>query len=223
MVTMNQEVLDALAQAPLFADLLPEELSDLTHQATLRTYRKNTLLMQKGDQASALYVLLSGHVKVFSADDDGKEIVLNELGAGELIGELALIADSTRSASVITAETCRCLMLPKTAFQAFLHKRPDVAVRLLTTLAHRVRRLTEEVERLALRDVYGRLADRLTARAVEEDGRLITDPLTQRELAALIGASREMVSRIFKDLKAGGYIALEGKRVVIQRKLPDHW
>jgi CRP/FNR family cyclic AMP-dependent transcriptional regulator len=140
-----------------------------------------------------------------------------------LVGELALIDGSTRTASVMTAATCRCLVLPKSSFQEFLHARPNVALRLLTALAERVRRLTDEVERLALRDVYGRLVDTLNARAVDEDGRLITDALTQRDLAALVGASREMVSRIFKDLKAGGYISLEGKRVVIQRRLPEHW
>jgi CRP/FNR family cyclic AMP-dependent transcriptional regulator len=220
---MNQEALDGLLQVPMFAGLLPDEVTALTRQASLRSYRKHTLLMQKGDEASVLYVVLSGRVKAFSTDDNGKEIVLNELGPGDVVGELAVLDGSTRTASVITAESCRCLAIPKAAFQAFLRARPDVALRLLTTLAERVRSLTEEVERLALRDVYGRLADTLSARAVDEDGRLITDPMTQRELAALIGASREMVSRIFKDLKAGGYISLEGKRVVIHRNLPEHW
>jgi CRP/FNR family transcriptional regulator, cyclic AMP receptor protein len=220
---MDQEALDALTQVPLFAGLSADELMELTRQASLRTYRKNTLLMEKGDEASVLYVILSGSVKVFSADNKGKEIVLNELGPRDLVGELALIDGSTRTASVMTAATCRCLVLPKSSFQEFLHARPNVALRLLTALAERVRSLTDEVERLALRDVYGRLVDTLNARAVDEDGRLITDALTQRDLAALVGASREMVSRIFKDLKAGGYISLEGKRVVIQRRLPEHW
>jgi CRP/FNR family cyclic AMP-dependent transcriptional regulator len=222
-MTMNQEALDTLLRVPMFAGLLPDEVVDLTRQASLRSYRKHTLLMQKGDDANVLYVVLSGRVKAFSTDDNGKEIVLNELGPADVVGELAVIDGSTRTASVITLESCRCLAIPKASFLAFLRARPDVALRLLTTLAERVRGLTEEVERLALRDVYGRLADTLNARAVEEDGRLITDPLTQRELAALIGASREMVSRIYKDLKAGGYISLDGKRVVIHRSLPEHW
>lgn len=220
---MDQETLEALSQAPLFAGLVADELSALTRQASLRTYRKDTLLIEKGDEASTLYVILSGSVKVFSADENGKEITLNELGPGDLVGELALIEDSTRTASVITAEACRCVVLRKVSFIEFLHARPEGALRLLSTLAERVRRLTQEVERLALRDVYGRLVDTLNARAVDEGGRLITDALTQRELAALVGASREMVSRIFKDLKAGGYISLEGKRVVILRKLPERW
>jgi CRP/FNR family cyclic AMP-dependent transcriptional regulator len=220
---MDQEALDVLSQVPLFAGLSADELMVLTRQASVRTYRKNTLLMEKGDEASSLYVILAGSVKVFSADDKGKEITLNELGPQDLVGELALIDDSRRTASVMTTETCRCLVLPKSSFLEFVRARPEVALRLLTVLAERVRRLTDEVERLALRDVYGRLVDTLNGRAVDEDGRLITDALTQRDLAALVGASREMVSRIFKDLKAGGYIALEGKRIVILRKLPDRW
>jgi CRP/FNR family cyclic AMP-dependent transcriptional regulator len=84
---MDQEALDALTQVPLFAGLSADELMELTRQASLRTYRKNTLLMEKGDEASVLYVILSGSVKVFSADNKGKEIVLNELGPRDLVGE----------------------------------------------------------------------------------------------------------------------------------------
>lgn len=220
---MKEEARDILLEIPLFAGLGRDLIGDLVDQATLRAYRANTVVMQKGDEASALYVLLSGRVKVFSADDNGKEIVLNELGPGDYLGELALIEDSTRSASVMTVAPSRFLVIPKASFQAFVISRPSVALHLIGALAARVRKLTEEVERLALRDVYSRLADTLHARAVEEDGRLVTDPLTQRDLAALVGASREMVSRILKDLKAGGYISLDGKRIVIHRKLPERW
>lgn len=220
---MNRETLDLLCQVPLLAGLDPEALGALVAQATVRSYRASTVIMEKGDEASALYIVLSGRARVFSADDKGKEYVLNELGPGDYLGELALIDDCTRTASVVTLVPSRFLVIPKASFQAFLTSRPSVALHLLKALAARVRKLTEEVERLALCDVYGRLVDTLAARAVEEDGRLITDSLTQRDLAALIGASREMISRIFKDLKSGGYISLEGKRVVIHRQLPEHW
>ncbi len=220
---MNPETLDLLARVPLLAGLGPEALVDLTGRAAVRTYRPNTLIMQKGDDANALYVVLSGRVRVFSADDKGKEYVLNELGPGDYLGELALIDDCTRTASVMTLAPSRFLVIPKATFQAFLVSRPSVALHLLKALAARVRQMTEELERFALCDVYGRLVETLTARAVEEDGRFVTDALTQRDLAALVGASREMISRIFKDLKAGGYISLDGKRVVIHRKLPERW
>lgn len=220
---MHEDPRDILLEIPLFAGLGRDLIGDLVDQAMLRSYRANTIVMQKGDEASALYVLLSGRIKVFSADDNGKEIVLNEMGPGDYLGELALIEDSTRSASVMTVAASRFLVIPKASFHAFVISRPSVALHLIGALAARVRKLTEEVERLALHDVYSRLADTLHTRAVEEDGRLVTDPLTQRDLAALVGASREMVSRILKDLKAGDYISLDGKRIVIHRKLPERW
>lgn len=220
---MNRDTLDLLSQVPLLADLDAEALGALVAQASVRSYRASTVIIEKGDEASALYVVLSGRVRVFSADDKGKEYVLNELGPGDYLGELALIDDCTRTASVLTLVASRFLVIPKASFQAFLTSHPSVAVHLLKALAARVRKLTEEVERLALCDVYGRLANTLNSRAVAEDGRRITDALTQRDLAALVGASREMISRIFKDLKSGGYISLEGKRVVIHRSLPERW
>lgn len=220
---MNRDTLDLLSQVPLLAELDADALAALVAQASVRSYRASTVIMEKGDEASALYVVLSGRVRVFSADDKGKEYVLNELGPGDYLGELALIDDCTRTASVLTLVPSRFLVIPKASFQAFLTSHPSVAVHLLKALAGRVRKLTEEVERLALCDVYGRLANTLSSRAIEEDGRLITDALTQRDLAALVGASREMISRIFKDLKSGGYISLEGKRVVIHRNLPERW
>jgi CRP/FNR family cyclic AMP-dependent transcriptional regulator len=220
---MNRETLDLLSQVPLLAELDADALAALVAQASVRSYRASTVIMEKGDEASALYVVLSGRVRVFSADDKGKEYVLNELGPGDYLGELALIDDCARTASVLTLVPSRFLVIPKASFQAFLTSHPSVAVHLLKALAARVRKLTEEVERLALCDVYGRLANTLSSRAVEEDGRLITGALTQRDLAALVGASREMISRIFKDLKSGGYISLEGKRVVIHRSLPERW
>jgi len=212
-----------LALVPVFRDLAPEQQDKLLQHATVRKYRKNTVLMEKGDEANGLYVVLSGSAKVYLADEQGKEYVLNELPPGSYIGELALLEDSTRIASVMTLEDSRLLFISKGVFKSFLYERPDAAYRLIKALAARVRELTNEVEKLALRDVYSRLADTLGNRAREEDGRLITDSLTQQQIASMIGSSREMVSRIFKDLKAGGYIILEGKRIVLNRPLPEKW
>lgn len=167
--------------------------------------------------------MLFRRVKVFCADDNGKEIVLKELRPGDYLGELALIEDATRTASAMTVAPSRFLVIPKASFQSFVISRPSMALHLIGALAARVRKLTEEVERLALRDVYSRLADTLHARAVEEDGRLVTDPLTQRDLGAPVGASREMVSRILKDVQVGDYISLDDKRIIIHRKPPERW
>jgi CRP/FNR family cyclic AMP-dependent transcriptional regulator len=220
---LNRDNIDLLMKVPLLSGLSAEELRLLERHAAVRSYRKQTVMIEKGDEANALYIILSGGVKVFASDSNGKEITLNQLGPGEYVGELAIIDGAARAASVVTLEDSSFLVVQKAAFQDLLAARPDVAFRLLVHMVGRVRTLTKEIESLALRDVYGRVADTLTARARMENDRLITDAMTQRDIANLTGASREMVSRIFKDLKAGGYVALEGKRVVILRKLPARW
>lgn len=212
-----------LAQVPVFKELSVAQRDKLLQHAIVRKYRKNTVLMEKGDVANGLYVVLSGFVKVYISDAQGKEYVLNEMPAGCYLGELALLEDSTRTASAMTLEDSRLLFISKAAFKSFLYETPDAAYRLIKSLAARLREMTSEVEKLALRDVYSRLAETLSSRASEEEGRLITDSLTQQQLASMIGASREMVSRILKDLKGGGYISLEGKRIVLNRPLPEKW
>jgi CRP/FNR family cyclic AMP-dependent transcriptional regulator len=223
MSTLDAQDLELLAEVPLFNGLTAAELTRLLAFAPVRSYRTRTVLMEKGDEANALYVVLDGRVRIFSEGDEGKEITLNELGRGQYFGELALISDTTRCASAITLTATRLLALSKAEFTAFLARDPGAALRMIQQLADKVRDLTRDVERLALRDVYGRLIDALVERARTINGRRITDPITQQELAHLIGASREMVSRIFKELRSGGYISLEGKRIVLLRDLPQRW
>jgi len=213
-----------LSNVPLFSGLSEEEQRTIESHAVSRNYRKNTVIIEKGDESASLYVIVSGKVKVYVADDQGKEIVLNIEGPGAHLGELALLGDSRRTASVMTLEDAKFLVITKQAFLACLSKHPGIALNLIRALVGRVRALTNNVSSLALQDVYGRVASTLMQHATEEeDGRLITDKLTQQDIANLVGSSREMVSRIFKDLKAGGYISVEGRRITISRKLPAHW
>jgi CRP/FNR family cyclic AMP-dependent transcriptional regulator len=221
--SFDEADLEKLSQVPMFRNLSAAHRQKLLRHATVRKYRRNTILMERGDDANGLYVVLSGLVKVYLSDAQGREYVLGELAPGNYLGELALIEDSTRTASAMTLADSRLLFISKAVFKTFIHECPDAAYRLIRSLAARARELTEEVEKLALRDVYGRLAETLQSRAAEENGRLITDRLTQQQLASMVGASREMVSRIFKDLKSGGYISLEGKRIVLHRALPERW
>lgn len=212
-----------LSNVPLFSGLSEEELQTIESHAVPRNYRKNTVIIEKGDESASLYVIVSGKVKVYVADDQGKEIVLNIQGPGAHLGELALLGDSRRTASVMTLEDAKFLVITKQAFLACLSKHPGIALNLIRALVGRVRALTNNVSSLALQDVYGRVASTLMQHATEQDGTLITNKLTQQDIANLVGSSREMVSRIFKDLKAGGYISVEGRRITITRKLPAHW
>jgi CRP/FNR family cyclic AMP-dependent transcriptional regulator len=213
-----------LEKAALFSGLSPDQLQALETRANTKSYRRNTIIIEKGDDSSAMYVLVSGKVRVYVSDDDGKEVVLCVIDEpGSHFGELALLGDTTRTASVMTLEDSRFLVIPKQEFLGCLADNPHIAFHIIRYLVDQVTALTDRVSALALNDVYGRVAATLADQAREENGRLLTPRLTQQEIAQMVGASREMVSRIFKELRTGGYIDVEDKRIVIQKRLPARW
>lgn len=188
-----------------------------------RSYPKNTIIVSEGDKTDSLYVILEGRVKVFVSDDSGNEVLLLTQGPGEYFGELVL-DEGPRSASVMTLEPCRFLVVPQHDFRDFVVNNPAFALSLIEKLISRVRSLTASVKSLALMDVYGRVARLLLELAEERDGGLvIMHRLTQQEIASRIGASREMVSRILKDLSTGGYLTQSRAGIVLHRKPPEHW
>jgi CRP/FNR family cyclic AMP-dependent transcriptional regulator len=213
-----------LEQVDLFASLSPEERQTLESHAKNKHYRKNTVIIEKGDESAALYVLVAGKVRVYVADEEGKEVVLNVCEhPGTPFGELALLRNTQRTATGMTLEESHFLVISKTDFLQCVSDHPKIALDIIRSLVDQVSKLTDRVSALALNDVYGRLAVTLRDMAVDDGERMITPAITQQELAQMIGASREMVSRIFKELKAGDYISLEDKRIIIQKKLPAHW
>lgn len=212
-----------LDQVYLFEGLSPTELAVIEQHAVTKKYRKNTIIIELGDDANTLYVLLEGQVKAYVADESGKEIVLSQQGPGAVLGELALLAEIPRTASVKTLEDSEFVVLSKRSFLQCLSDHPNIAFNLIRALADQVRKLTESVTDLALLDVYGRLVKVLTESAKMEDDRLVTPKFTQQELADRVGATREMISKILRDLKAGEYVSVEGKRYVIHRRLPPKW
>ena len=209
---------------PSPCDVLSDaELKALSERAIMRAFAKNTVIVSEGDRADSLYIVLSGRVRAYVSDDQGKEMFLSEAGKGEYFGEMAL-DEGPRSASVITLEPTRLLVVPKDDFAAFLAKSPEFALHLVRKLIRRVRALTHDVKSLALMDVYGRVARMLLDLAVERYGALvIEDRPTQQEMANRVGASREMISRILTELAAGGYIEVARDRITISRTLPCGW
>lgn len=200
-----------------------QHIDALVALGVTRTYPKNTLLVHEGDSSDQLYVLLTGKLKVFLADEDGKEIVVDMLGPGQYFGEMALDG-AARSASVMTLEPSRLAVIQHDDFKQFLAGNPEAALALIVTLIRRARNLTRTIGNLALLDVYGRVARLLMENAVEENGRLVVaERMSQQEIAQRVGASREMVSRILTDLKAGGYISMQDGRIVIMQSLPKRW
>jgi CRP/FNR family cyclic AMP-dependent transcriptional regulator len=212
-----------LNNIPLFDGLPDPVLDEIARHAVTRTYPRNTIVISEGDQSDSLYIIESGRVKVFASDEKGKEVILCTQGPGEYFGEMALIDEAPRSASVMTLEPTKLSLISRTAFRECLADNPDVAYTLIQELTRRIRTLTDKVKSLALMDVYGRVAGILLKQAKEQDGQLVADRLTHQEIANMVGASREMVSRILKDLATGGYIEVQGKQFVIREKLPSGW
>ena len=209
--------------APLFLGLREDQVRVLSDHAVAKAFPKNAIIINEGDATDSLYLIVSGRVKVFLSNENGKEIILTTEGPGEYFGEMVL-DEGPRSASVMTLEPCKFLVISKAEVQQFLSKHPDFAMHLVHKLIHRVRVLTENVKSLALQDVYGRFARMLHELATERDGKLvIEEKLTQQDMASRIGASREMISLIIKDLTTGGYVSVNRKKIVINKKLPLEW
>lgn len=207
-----------------FEGLSDEQIGLLTNRATVRSYAKNAIIVNEGDEGNSLFVIESGSVKAFLSDENGKEVVLSTQGPGEYFGDLALFDDEPRSASVMALEPCKVMIITKNQLREAIAEDPQIGFSLLHGLAVRVRVLTENVRTLALLDVFGRLVKTLYMLAVEKDGALVIDQrLTQQDLANRIGASREMVSRIMHDLTQGGYLGVKDKRISILKKIPSNW
>jgi len=208
----------------LFSGLEPDELARLSGTAITRSYPRNTIIITQGDISNSLHVIISGRVKVFLGNENGKEVILNTLGPGECFGEMALLDSAPRSASVITTEASKLAIISKTDFETFLQDYPQTMLKILQQSFARLRALTDTVSNLALLDVYGRVAKLLLQSVVEVDGiKLVQMKMTQQDIANRVGSSREMVSRILKDLKTGGYIEVNGKQIILKRSLPHAW
>jgi CRP/FNR family transcriptional regulator, cyclic AMP receptor protein len=205
--------------------LLPTPLRLLAQRGEFKRYRKGHLLIEEGDQGDSLYIILTGRVRVFNTGDKGRELTLGTYGAGEYLGEISLDG-GPRSASVEATETCECVIVTKRTLLQYIAEYPEFAFELIAKVARRARIATINAKQLALNDVYGRLVLLLNGLAVEQpDGtRLVTERLTHQEMANRLGCSREMVSRLTKDLEGGGYLSTGSKGVLsLLRTLPARW
>lgn len=212
----------ARASGP-FSQLDEAALRELVPRGIVRDFPKRTVIVTQGDDTRSLYVLLSGRVKAYLTDEQGREIVVNAIEAGDYFGELVLDG-GPRAASIMTLEPCRVFMIPHDDVEKLLAANPAFARDLIDRLISKVRDLTGMVLDLAVKDVYSRFLRYVTDHAVEQNGvRVVPERLTQQDIAARIGGSRETVSRILRELTAGGYISVDGKRIRIVKKLPAHW
>ena len=216
------------ARAP--SDLVPEagllapSLQRLAAQGVLRRYRSGTVLIEEGDSGDSVYIVLEGRLRAFVSDARGREITLGLHGPGEYVGEMSLDGGK-RSASVQAVEASSCAVVTRETVLRHVAADNEFALGLIHRLIRRARLATESARSIALLDVYSRLRRLLEERAQPQpDGtRVLAERLTHQAIASEIGCSREMVSRLLKDLDAGGYVSAGRREIVLRRELPARW
>lgn len=196
----------------------------LASRGDVRRYRKGTILIHEGDTGDTVFILLTGRVKVFCTDANDKEITFGIFGPGEYFGEMALDG-GPRAASVVTQLPSVCSVVTLSSLLGFAAQCPDFLKEVMSKLIRRLRLATRDARNLAFIDVYGRITRCLYELAVAQpDGSLrIEYRITHQEIASRVGCSREMVSRILKDLESGGYLRIIDRRIVLMKKLPLRW
>ena len=205
-----------LKSVPLFSAFSDQQLTTLLSYVQHRSYPRNVYVIQTNEETDSLYVILSGKVKVLITDDQGREVILSMMGPHDYFGEMGVLDDQPRSASVATLEPCEMLRLSKSGFMTCLKENSDVAMLVIRNLVKRLREADRKIESLALIDVTGRVARLLVDMAQEVDGRLMVLRVPpKQEIARMIGASREMVSRVIKELQERGLIRAERRSMVI--------
>lgn len=216
-------VISTLHKTALFEGLDETVLRQLSTQVVTRQFPKNSIIVTQGDETDSLYVIMDGRVDVFLQNDKGKEIIINTLGECDSFGELAPLGGIPRQASIITTESSTLVVISRQIFMDTLLTKPAISMRIINRLIDLIQNLTEEVSSLALEDVYNRVVRVLYKHAEQVGNKLVTEKLTQQDIALRVGATREMVHRILKELKTGGYISIEGKHITIEKKLPPGW
>ena len=200
--------------------LTPALLDQLKTLGVLREFRAGEILIQEGDVAAHLYVLLSGKLKVFAGQPKGRALIYNTLLPGEYFGELALDG-GPRSASVQAVQTSLCLVLDAETAQELIHSHPEFAIHLIGKLMRLLRRSTEKLKSLALDNVRSRVLRLIEDEAVDEGGiRHLPKSLSQREIANRIGATREMVNHVLQDLIRGGFMTKDAHYGLILKGPP---
>ena len=227
LMTVNRKAQDPqteratfLRSLPLFSGLTGDELRFLAGEAQARDYGAGAIIFHEGDPGYTCHIIVKGKVRVYVIGEEGRELSVSIFGPGEIVGEMALFEDLPRSASVETIEPTMTLELHQNVLLHGLEHSPTLARSLLRALSARLRSMTEEAEGLASLTVSDRLIARLQ-RLAEWSGRPVTDgvritlPMTQQELAALVGTSRESVNRALATLRKQGKVRLDNGWIVL--------
>jgi CRP/FNR family cyclic AMP-dependent transcriptional regulator len=200
-----------LRNVPLFAILPEAQLAELASLVKRKSFARGATVITAGEVTDSLYVVISGRLKVTISNDSGREIILSVLGRGEYFGEMVPIDDSPRSASVIALMPSELLVLGKKEFRKCMADNFEMAMAVMRCLVQRLREADRKIESLALTDVHARVARLLLDMSETVDGQhVVTQKIVKQDVAKMIGASREMVSRVMKDLQVKGFIEVRG-------------
>ncbi len=206
---------------PLFAGLSEADHELLLRVAVRSTYPRHKLLVQEGDPGNRFYLLRKGRAKVYLGDRNGREVILAILGPNDFFGEMAMIDDEPCSANVMALEESEFVSIGKAEFQKAIASSPEMAISLLKALSRRLREADQQIESLALKDVQARVEQALYAIAEKQGNQLIIPALiTHRDIASMVGASREMVTRVFRTLESSGVIQVDGRRTTLMHSAP---
>ena len=213
--------LDLIRRVPLFSLLTADQAQSIADSVVKRRFKRGELIVEQGTKSNALFILLNGRARVLTADSRGREVILAVLQPGDYVGEMSLIDNEPHSATVRAEVQTDMLVLGRADFARGLPEPSSLAYGILRGLVARLRNADRQIESLALLDVYGRVARTLLDMAEEEKGvKIIRGKVSRQDMAKVVGASREMVSRVMMDLEDKGVIeTLENGSVVIKERL----
>lgn len=213
-----------IKQIPIFSDLDEVALHLVSSKSRTLKFRKNTILMNEGETGESLYLINSGKVKIFISDENGDEMTLFIEGPGSYIGEISLLDNAPRTASAITLEPTEVILISKQAFFELILENPAIAFSIISGLTKKMRRATENIRSLALKNVYQRLVLKLLELADDENGiKTISTRYTNLELGKMIGASREMVGKVLTELTRGEYVEQRDGKMFLLKDFPHDW
>ncbi|MBL8370443.1 MAG: Crp/Fnr family transcriptional regulator [Burkholderiaceae bacterium] len=214
--------LELIRRVPLFSMLTETQANSVSQAVVKRRFKRGEAIVEQGKKSNALFIILTGRARVVSADGRGREVILANMTPGDYIGEMSLIDNEPHSATVRAEVQTDVLMLGRLEFARCLPENTSMAYAVMKGLVQRLRHADRKIESLALMDVYGRVARALIESSVpNKDGfGLIKDRISRQDLAKMVGASREMVSRVMKDLEERGFIeAQEDGSTLIKERL----
>ena len=208
---------ELIRRVPLFTMITSDQSILLSEAVTKRRYKRGEAMVEQGAHANALVLILAGRARVVMTDRQLREVILATLRPGDYLGEMSLIDSEPHSASVVAEIQTDALVLGRSEFERCLNDHAPMAQAVMRGLVLRLRQANEKIRSLALLNVYERVAKVLMGYAIPSGDKklVIRDKMSRQDIAKMVGASREMVSRVIKDLEGSGYIRIEEGRIVL--------